>query len=105
MARPTRRDAPASTIWAAMVVVATWPAFLWIQARLWRRRSLAVLARAKAAGLTAKSGIILGMGDDTGGLEVKSVMRLQALPTTPGAAATTPSSCPPATAPARRCCA
>ena len=33
-----------ATIWAAMVVVATWPAFLWIQARLWRRRSLAVLA-------------------------------------------------------------
>jgi predicted PurR-regulated permease PerM len=27
-----------------MVVVATWPAFLWIQARLWRRRWLAVLA-------------------------------------------------------------
>ncbi|OUM02027.1 AI-2E family transporter YdiK [Variovorax sp. JS1663] len=33
-----------ATIWAAMVVVATWPAFLWIQARLWRRRWLAVLA-------------------------------------------------------------
>ena len=33
-----------ATIWAAMVVVATWPAFLWIQARLWKRRSLAVLA-------------------------------------------------------------
>ena len=32
-----------ATIWAAMLVVATWPAFLWIQARLWRRRSLAVL--------------------------------------------------------------
>jgi predicted PurR-regulated permease PerM len=32
-----------ATIWAAMVVVATWPAFLWIQARLWKRRSLAVL--------------------------------------------------------------
>ena len=32
-----------ATIWAAMLVVATWPAFLWIQARLWKRRSLAVL--------------------------------------------------------------
>jgi predicted PurR-regulated permease PerM len=32
-----------ATIWAAMVVVATWPALLWFEARLWRRRSLAVL--------------------------------------------------------------
>jgi predicted PurR-regulated permease PerM len=30
-------------IWATMVVVATWPALLWIQARLWQRRSLAVM--------------------------------------------------------------
>jgi predicted PurR-regulated permease PerM len=29
-------------IWATMVVVATWPAMLGIQARLWRKRSLAV---------------------------------------------------------------
>ena len=33
-----------ATIWAAMVVVATWPAMQWIQARLWNRRGLAVLA-------------------------------------------------------------
>jgi predicted PurR-regulated permease PerM len=33
-----------ATIWATMVVVATWPALLWFQARLWRRRSLATLA-------------------------------------------------------------
>ena len=26
-----------------MVVVATWPALLWVEARLWKRRSLAVL--------------------------------------------------------------
>ena len=32
-----------ATIWAAMVVVASWPALLWFEARLWRRRSLAVL--------------------------------------------------------------
>lgn len=32
-----------ATIWAVMVVVATWPALLWFEARLWRRRSLAVL--------------------------------------------------------------
>src|SRR6185503_19003307 len=31
-----------ATIWAAMVVVATWPVLLWTQARLWNRRSLAV---------------------------------------------------------------
>ncbi|HEX4233653.1 MAG TPA: AI-2E family transporter YdiK [Caldimonas sp.] len=33
-----------ATIWAAMLVVTTWPALLWIQGRLWNRRSLAVLA-------------------------------------------------------------
>ena len=32
-----------ATIWAAMVVVTTWPALLWVQARLGNRRSLAVL--------------------------------------------------------------
>jgi len=32
-----------ATIWAVMVVVATWPALLWFEARLWHRRSLAVL--------------------------------------------------------------
>ncbi len=31
-----------ATIWAAMIVVATWPLLLWLQARLWGRRSLAV---------------------------------------------------------------
>jgi len=30
-------------IWAAMVVVATWPIMLYVQARLWGKRSLAVL--------------------------------------------------------------
>jgi len=33
----------APTIWAMMIVVSTWPMMRWIQARLWRRRSLAVL--------------------------------------------------------------
>jgi len=33
----------AATIWATMLVVATWPVLLWFEARLWRRRSLAVL--------------------------------------------------------------
>lgn len=32
----------AAAIWATMVVVATWPVMLWIQARLWQKRSLAV---------------------------------------------------------------
>lgn len=34
----------AATIWATMIVVATWPLLLWFQARLWHRRSLAILA-------------------------------------------------------------
>jgi predicted PurR-regulated permease PerM len=32
-----------ATIWATMIVVATWPLLLGVQARLWRRRGLAVL--------------------------------------------------------------
>lgn len=32
----------AAAIWATMIVVATWPVMLWFQARLWRRRALAV---------------------------------------------------------------
>ncbi|HEU0204062.1 MAG TPA: AI-2E family transporter YdiK [Burkholderiaceae bacterium] len=31
-------------IWATMIVVTTWPVLLWMQARLWRRRWLAVTA-------------------------------------------------------------
>lgn len=33
----------AATIWATMLVVATWPMLLWFEHRLWRRRSLAVV--------------------------------------------------------------
>lgn len=33
----------APTIWATMIVVSTWPMLRWFEARLWRRRSLAVL--------------------------------------------------------------
>ncbi|WP_298927268.1 AI-2E family transporter YdiK [uncultured Ramlibacter sp.] len=40
----TLRPFLGATIWAVMIVVASWPALLWFQARLWRRRSLAVLA-------------------------------------------------------------
>ncbi|HMN77927.1 MAG TPA: AI-2E family transporter YdiK [Burkholderiaceae bacterium] len=32
----------AATIWATMIVVATWPLMLWFESRLWGRRSLAV---------------------------------------------------------------
>lgn len=32
----------AATIWATMIVVATWPLMLWFEAHLWHRRSLAV---------------------------------------------------------------
>ena len=40
----TLRPFLGATIWAAMLVVATWPALLWFQAKLWGRRSLAVTA-------------------------------------------------------------
>ena len=33
----------APTIWAVMIVVSTWPMLQWFEARLWGRRSLAVL--------------------------------------------------------------
>jgi predicted PurR-regulated permease PerM len=33
----------APTIWATMIVVSTWPMLRWLEARLWHRRSLAVL--------------------------------------------------------------
>ena len=32
-----------SAIWAVMIVVSTWPVMLWIEGRLWNKRSLAVL--------------------------------------------------------------
>jgi predicted PurR-regulated permease PerM len=34
----------AAAIWATMIVVATWPVLLWFEARLWRRRWLAIAA-------------------------------------------------------------
>ncbi len=40
----TLRPFLGATIWAAMLVVATWPALLWFQGRLWGKRSLAVTA-------------------------------------------------------------
>ena len=33
----------APTVWAMMIVVSTWPMLRWFEARLWRRRALAVL--------------------------------------------------------------
>jgi predicted PurR-regulated permease PerM len=32
----------AAIVWAAMIVIATWPIMLWIQGRLWNSRPLAV---------------------------------------------------------------
>ena len=32
-----------ATVWATMVVVATWPVLLWVQAKLWNSRTLAVI--------------------------------------------------------------
>ena len=37
-----------ATIWATMLVVATWPVMKWFEARLWRRRSLAVMVMSAA---------------------------------------------------------
>ena len=34
----------AAAIWATMIAVSTWSAMLWLQARLWKRRALAVAA-------------------------------------------------------------
>ena len=31
-----------ATIWAVMIVIATWPEMRWVEQRLWGRRSLAV---------------------------------------------------------------
>src|ERR1044072_8231714 len=33
-----------ATIWATMLVVASWPGLLWFESKLWGRRSLAVVA-------------------------------------------------------------
>ena len=38
----TLRPFLGATIWGAMLVVATWPALLWFQAKLWGKRGLAV---------------------------------------------------------------
>jgi predicted PurR-regulated permease PerM len=38
-----RRPFLVPALWASMLVVTTWPALLWLQRRLWRRRSLAAL--------------------------------------------------------------
>ena len=39
----TLRPFVGAMIWASLLVVTTWPALRWVQARLWNRRGLAVL--------------------------------------------------------------
>jgi predicted PurR-regulated permease PerM len=62
-----------ATIWATMIVVATWPAMLRVQRRLWGRRSLAVLVMTLAllllfvAPLTMAVGTIVGNVDTIAG--------------------------------------
>jgi predicted PurR-regulated permease PerM len=59
----------AATIWAAMLVVSTWPVLMWFQARLWGRRSLAVLVMSLlmlllfVVPLTLAIGTIVSHGD------------------------------------------
>ena len=44
----TLRPFLGATIWAAMLVVATWPALLWFQAKLWGKRSKAIPIKNRA---------------------------------------------------------
>ena len=52
----------AATIWATMIVVATWPMMLWFQAHLWGRRSLAVTAMSLLLLLLFVTPLMLAIG-------------------------------------------
>lgn len=52
----------AAAIWATMIVVATWPVLLWLQARLWRRRWLAIAAMTGVLMLVFAVPLALGIG-------------------------------------------
>ncbi len=77
----------AATIWAAMIVVATWPVMLWLQDRLWRRRILAVLAMTVillllfVVPLTLAIGTIVANADEIGAtLKSLAAFRMPAPP-------------------------
>jgi predicted PurR-regulated permease PerM len=52
----------AAAIWATMIVVATWPVLLWFQARLWKRRWLAIAAMTAVLLLVFAVPLALGVG-------------------------------------------
>jgi predicted PurR-regulated permease PerM len=77
----------AAAIWATMVAVATWPVLLWFQARLWKRRWLAVAAMSGlllllfAVPLTLAVGAVVLNADEIGTrLKSISAFRMPALP-------------------------
>ena len=55
-------------VWAAMIVVATWPLLKRVQVLLWGRRSLAVLAMTLALGLIVAVPIVFAIGTIVGHL-------------------------------------
>jgi predicted PurR-regulated permease PerM len=52
----------AAAIWAATIAVATWPVLLWFQARLWHRRSLAIVAMSAVLVLVFAVPLALAIG-------------------------------------------
>jgi predicted PurR-regulated permease PerM len=60
----------AATIWATMIVVATWPILCAVQARLWGRRSLAVVVMAVVLLLVLVVPLSLGVGAIVGNADV-----------------------------------
>ena len=78
----------AATIWATMIVVATWPVMLWLQDRLWRRRTLAVVAMTVILLLlfvvpfTLAIGTIVANADEIGAL-LKSLADFRMPPSPP----------------------
>ncbi|MCE3273951.1 MAG: hypothetical protein K0S57_4348 [Ramlibacter sp.] len=78
----------AAAIWATMIVVATWPVLLWFQARLWRRRWLAIVAMTGVLLLVFAVPLALAIGTVVGNAEeivtrVKSIVGFR-MPTPPG---------------------
>lgn len=78
----------AAAIWATMIVVATWPVLLWFQARLWRRRWLAIVAMSCVLLLVFAVPLALAIGTIVLNAEeivtrVKSIVGFR-MPTPPG---------------------
>jgi predicted PurR-regulated permease PerM len=67
-----------ATIWATTIVVATWPVLLWVQARLWRRRALAIAAMAALLVLAIAVPLALAVGAIASNAD-EIVVRLRAI--------------------------